>query len=79
MKKLFAALVCFVLTLPVSVLAQTESGAAAPTLGERLAISGRFFLGFLLVMGVIFALLLSTRRIAAWIDRQREKRQQHNK
>lgn len=77
MKKLAATVLFFYLILPVSAFAQTEGGAPL-AFSARLAIAGRFFGGFLLVMGVIFVLLLSTRRLAAWVDHQREKRNKHN-
>ena len=77
MKKLAATVFCFLLAAPLTVFAQTEGGASY-SFSDRLAIAGRFFGGFLLVMGVIFALLLSTKRIAAWVDKQREKRDKHN-
>ncbi len=77
MKQLAATVLFFCLTLPVTVFAQTEGGASL-AFSDRLAIATRFFGGFLLVMGVLFVLLLSTRRLAAWVDRQREKKDKHN-
>lgn len=77
MKKLAAATVMFFFLLPLAVFAQTEGGAPL-AFSTRLAIAGRFFGGFLLVMGVIFLLLLSTRRLAAWWDQRREKKDKHN-
>ncbi len=78
MKKLAATTALFYVIFPLTAFAQTESGGAPMAFSARLAVAGRFFGGFLLVMGVIFALLLATPRIAAWVDEQRKKKDKHN-
>jgi len=79
MKKLAATAILVYFAFPLLAFAQTEGGGGSIALSDRLAIAGRFFGGFLLVMGIIFILLLSTPRLAAWVDKQREKRNKHDK
>ena len=71
MKRVFAlaGVLCGAfLSLPV--FAEAGDAAAPPTSGS----GAQFFLQILLVFGLIFLSLLATKKIAAWIDRNREKR-----
>lgn len=77
MKSTIAVAITLFMLLPAPALGAAEASAAP--LRDRLAVAGSFFGGFLLVMGVIFVLLLSTRKIAAWVDKQRAKnKDKHN-
>jgi len=78
MKKLAPTAILVYLSFPLHAFAQTEGGGASMAFSDRLAVAGRFFGGFLLVMGIIFILLLSTPRLAAWVDKQRKKRNKHD-
>lgn len=73
-RKIIPPLFLLLLVPQAAFAAQPEGGA---TLGERLASLGRLALYFLLVMGMIFGVLLLTKKIAAWVDRQREKRKEN--
>lgn len=69
MKKMSALLLPLILLFPQAAFCADEPGKPA----SNLIVFGRFVLYFLAVMGVIFALLLLTKKIAAWIDKQRDK------
>lgn len=68
---------CLMITLilmgaPLLALAETDPPSEETvSFGTRLAVAGAFFGRFLLVMGVIFAVLLLTKRIAGWVDKKR--------
>lgn len=76
MEKIFAAL-CFwaLMRLTLMPVSAAVSGVENVVESADFIVSiPAAFLHFAIVMGVIFVVLLFTRRIAGWVDRLREKR-----